>query len=133
MALSEQEKMFAVEYIKLGCGTGDAVKAAINAGYAQNTARFASQWLNESSQHKPTNKYKPELHAYIKELQGTKLNDKIKSVAEIQQWWGENVDNSELDMSTRVKCSELLVRSQGGFTDNIKGNLTVKAKLEDLL
>lgn len=124
MALSEQEKMFATEYVRLGCGTGDAVQAALNAGYAQSTARFASQWINENNQHKPTAKYKADLHAYIKELQATKLNKSIKGIEEIQLWWSDNVSNEELDMRDRMKSSELLVRSQGGFVDKVQAEVT---------
>lgn len=132
MALSEQEKMFATEYVRLGCGTGDAVQAALNAGYAQSTARFASQWINENNQHKPTAKYKADLHAYIKELQATKLDESIKGIKDIQLWWSKNVDDEELEMQYRMKSSEYLARSQGGFVDKVEGNLNV-VRLEDLI
>lgn len=129
MALSEQEKMFATEYVRLGCGKGDAVQAAINAGYAESTARFASQWINERNLHKPTTKYKPELHEYIKCLQGTKLDESIMGIKEIQMWWSENVRNENNDMSSRVKMTELLMRSQGGFVDRVQAEVQTETTI----
>ena len=43
MSLNEQEKKFAYEYIKNECV---ASKAALMAGYAESTAKYANEWLS---------------------------------------------------------------------------------------
>lgn len=67
----------------------------------------------------------------IEKAQEEIRSDNIKSVTEIQEWWSGNIDNDELDIKDRLKSSELLVRSQGGFLDNMK--VTGSVKLEDVL
>jgi thioredoxin-related protein len=100
---------------------GNMKKAMIDAGYsetyADKNARYLLGIIGEE----------------IKEIQEEIKSDKIKSVQDIQEWWSENIDDVTLDMSTRMKSSELLVRSQGGFIDTLKGDINVSNKLEDLL
>ena len=43
--MTARELRFAELYIQ----TGNAVKAAVGAGYSEKTARFASNWLNPQS------------------------------------------------------------------------------------
>lgn len=100
---------------------GNMKKAMIDAGYSETYADKNARYLLGI------------IGQEIKEEQDNIKNDGIKTVAEIQQWWSSLMDNEELDMNTRMKSSENLARSQGGFIDNIKGNLNVKTKLEDLL
>lgn len=100
---------------------GNMKKAMIDAGYSATYADRNSRYLLGI------------IGEQIREEQENIKSDAIKSVAEIQAWWSENIENEKLEMKDRLKSSELLVRSQGGFIDNIKGNLSVNAKLEDLL
>ena len=59
MALNYREEAFVDEFFK---NDGNCYAAAIAAGYAEKTARYASEWINEKNQEKPTKKnvYKPE-------------------------------------------------------------------------
>lgn len=100
---------------------GNMKKAMIDAGYSETYADKNARYLMGI------------IGKDIKAEQDKIKADEIKSVEDIQKWWSEIVDNDEQDMSYRVKCSENLVRSQGGFIDKLNGNLNVSTKLEDLL
>lgn len=118
MAKLNRQEQAKINYMKNG---GNMKKAMIDAGYSETYADRNSQYLLGI------------IGQEIKEEQDKLRSDEIKSVEEVQQWWSSHIDNEELDMNTRMKSSELLVRSKGGFIDNIKGNLNVTKKLEDLL
>lgn len=98
---------------------GNLKQAMIDAGYSPSYADSHAGYL--------WGIIGPEIEKAQEEIK----SDKIKSVEEIQEWWSGNIDNDELDIKDRLKSSELLVRSQGGFQDNMK--LNVSAKLEDVL
>ena len=53
MALNYREEAFVDEFFK---HDGNCYAAAIAAGYAEKTARYASEWINEKNQEKPTKK-----------------------------------------------------------------------------
>ena len=42
---------------------------------------------------------------------------KIMSPEQIRCWWSECVRDPELDLKDRLKFSELLMKSQGGFRE----------------
>lgn len=118
MALTVRQEKAMLNYKANG---GNMKKAMIDAGYSELYADRNSQYLLGI------------IGEQIKEEQEQIRCKKIKTVEEIQEWWSANVDNDELDIKDRLKSSELLVRSQGGFIDNLKGNINVSNKLEDLL
>lgn len=118
MALTIRQEKAMLNYKANG---GNMKKAMIDAGYSENYADRNSQYLLGI------------IGEQIKEEQKLIKCEKIKSVEEIQKWWSDNVDNDDLDIKDRIKSSELLVRSQGGFVDNLKGDINVSNKLEDLL
>lgn len=118
MAKLNRQEQTKINYMKNG---GNMKKAMIDAGYSETYADRNSKYLMGI------------IGEDIKAEQGKIKSDEIKTVEEIQKWWSENMDDTELDMSVRMKSSELLARSQGGFIDNLKGNLNVSTKLEDLL
>ena len=92
---------------------GNMKKAMIDAGYSETYADRNSKYLLGI------------IGEQIREEQNAIKSEKIKSVADIQEWWSGIIDNSEAETKDRIKCSELLVKSLGGFTDNvnIKGNI----------
>lgn len=67
MALNYRENLFVANYIKLG----EAYPAAIEAGYAESTAKEASKWINidtlKNPNEKERKKFKPEVYAAIME------------------------------------------------------------------
>lgn len=107
-----------INYMKNG---GNMKKAMIDAGYsetyADKNARYLMGIIGEE----------------IKGAQEELKVEGIKSVEEVQRWWSSLVDDENLDMNTRIKVSEDIVRSQGGFIDRLKGDVNISKKLEDLL
>ncbi len=98
---------------------GNMKKAMIDAGYSETYADRNSKYLMGI------------IGEQIKEQQDEIKNDKIKTVEEIQEWWSKIVDNPNEEKNHQIKCSELLVKSQGGFLDKVKVEGSIK--LEDLL
>ena len=98
---------------------GNMKKAMIDAGYSESYADRNSKYLLGI------------IGEDIKAQQDDICSEKIKSVKEIQEWWSGVVDDGCQDMNSRIKCSEMLARSQGAFVDNLK--VEVKTKLEDIL
>ena len=107
-----------INYMKNG---GNMKKAMIDAGYSETYADKNARYLMGI------------IGDEIKEGQNLLKAEGIKSVEEVQQWWSSLMDDPDVDMSTRMKASENIVRSQGGFIDRLKGDLNVSKKLEDLI
>lgn len=87
---------------------GNLMKAMIDAGYSESYANKNSQYLWGI------------IGPQIAEEQKAIKSEKIKTVAEVQERWSEWMDNDELTYSERIKCSELLAKSQGGFIDKLE-------------
>lgn len=112
MALRDQEKLFADQYIKLG----NATQAALAAGYSKNTAKDASRWINpdeekNAKKRKSKSKYKPELCKYIDEMMASKKKDLIADQDEVLQYLtsvlrGESQSTEIVVEGTGDGCSE---------------------------
>ena len=98
-----------INYMKNG---GNMKKAMIDAGYsetyADKNARYLMGIIGEE----------------IKEDQKNIRSDEIKSVENIQQWWSSLVDDPEMDMNTRMRASENIVKSRGGFIQKVEAEVT---------
>lgn len=90
---------------------GNMKKAMIDAGYSETYADKNARYLLGI------------IGEQIKEEQENIKSDKIKSVQEIQEWWSSNIDNEDIDMNSRMKSSELLVKSMGGFVDKVEAEV----------
>lgn len=100
---------------------GNMKKAMIDAGYSETYADRNSKYLLGI------------IGEQIKEQQDEIKSEKIKTVEQIQEWWSEIVDSPTEEKAHQIKCSELLVRSQGGFIDKVDVKGSVSVKLEDLI
>ena len=89
---------------------GNMKKAMIDAGYSETYADRNSKYL--------LGIIGPE----IRNTQDEIKSEKIKSVTEIQEWWTSVMDDDERDCGHRIKCSELLAKSQGAFVDKVELN-----------
>lgn len=89
---------------------GNMKKAMIDAGYSETYADRNSKYLMGI------------IGEQIKEEQDAIRSKNIKSVEEIQEWWAEMMDNSDAKDTDRIKCSELLAKSQGAFIDKVELN-----------
>ncbi len=85
MSLNYREEAFVDEFFK---HDGNCYAAAIAAGYAEKTARYASEWINEKNQEKPTKKtvYKPELVAAIEERREQLKSERVADAQEIMEF-----------------------------------------------
>lgn len=99
---------------------GNMKKAMIDAGYSENYADKNSRYLMGI------------VGQEIKAAQDTIKNEKIKSVAQIQEWWTNIMDDEDVDIRDKIKVSELLAKSQGGFIDKVEMNASVNNPLEHL-
>ena len=107
-----------INYMRNG---GNMKKAMIDAGYSETYADKNSRYLMGI------------IGDEIKETQKEIKSDEIKSVEEVQRWWSSLIDDEAADMNTKMRASENIVRSQGGFIDRLKGDVNMSKKLEDLL
>lgn len=109
MAKLNRQEQAKINYMRNG---GNMKKAMIDAGYsetyADKNARYLMGIIGEE----------------IKEEQEKIRSDEIKSVEEIQKWWSDNMSNEDLDINTRMKSSELLAKSQGGFIERVQAEVT---------
>lgn len=101
-------------YMKNG---GNMKKAMIDAGYSEKYADKNSRYLLGI------------VGEDIKTQQKNIQSSNIKSVKEIQEWWSEQMDNIENDMSIRMKASEHLAKSQGGFIDKIEADVKTEVNI----
>ena len=110
--ISPREEKLCQEYARNG---GQAGKAAIFAGYSQSFARTQIHTVLE----------RPHVKAYLKSITAKVEAEGIASIIDIQQFWTNiyqgKVDDGEYPakLSDRIKASELLAKSKGGFLDKV--------------
>lgn len=110
MAKLNRREQTKLNYMQNG---GNMKKAMIDAGYSESYATKNAQYLWDI------------IGQEIKAEQDAIKSDKIKSVVQIQEQWSEWMDSKELTMTEKIRVSELLAKSQGGFVENvsIRGNI----------
>lgn len=92
---------------------GNMKKAMIDAGYSESYADKNSRYLLAN------------IREQIQSEQAEIKAAGIKSVEDIQLWWSNMVENEEIDLRDRIRCSENLVKSQGGFMDKVQVNANI--------
>lgn len=102
--LTIKQKRFVEAY------TGNATRAALEAGYSQKTAYAIGQ----------ENLKKPIIAQAIKKREDKRLGKHIATREERQRFWSKMMENADRD-GDKLKASELLGRSEADFTDKIKG------------
>ncbi|MCA9401782.1 MAG: terminase small subunit [Candidatus Omnitrophica bacterium] len=101
--LSHKQKRF-IDFYK-----GNATEAAIEAGYSVKTAYSIGQ----------ENLKKPEI---IKEIQNRNMRESMPKIANRQQrqeFWSSVMNDVEVDLSVRLRASELLGKSEADFTEKL--------------
>lgn len=114
--MTDKEMKFAELYIQ----SGNAVKAAIGAGYSEKTARFASNWLNPL---KPT-KYKPELAEYIDRLNEQIRTENIMSATERQVMLSDIARDEGRPAVDRIRAIDTLNKMTGEYVAKIEGGIS---------
>lgn len=123
--MNDKEKKFAELYIQ----SGNAVKAALGAGYSEKTARFASNWLNPL---KPT-KYKPELAEYIDSLNEQIRSESIMSAEECQQQLTKIARDEHEKTAVRIKAIDTLNKMNGVYVKKVQASVETSPKLADVM
>lgn len=98
-----------INYMQNG---GNMKKAMIDAGYSETYADKNARYLMGI------------IGDEIQEEQNLLKGEGIKSVSDIQQWWSSLVDDEETDMNTRMRASENIVKSRGGFIQKVEAEVT---------
>lgn len=144
MALNEREKLFADLYIKYG----NAYQAALEAGYAQSTAKDSSKWINREILKKPNEKkkFKPEVREYIDARLAEKESKLVADQDEVLKYLtsvlrGESrsteiviegcCDGGSLaremekapSEKERLKAAELLGKRYGLYTEKVEADI----------
>ena len=126
MALNDKEKDFAYNYI----AEPNAYQAALNAGYKNNTAKYAYEWLEPTLSNSTTKRhlpYKKELHDFIKELRAEdeKKDNAILSRKEKKQILAEIARDTNISVADRIKAIDTDNKMDGEYTNNINigGNI----------
>ena len=121
MAKLNRREQTIMNYMQNG---GNIKKAMIDAGYSETYADRNSKYLLGI------------IGDEIKKAQENIRNDNIKSIEEVQQRWSEVMDDNEESTKNRLKASELLVKSKGGFIEKMevtaKEDPFDKLKVEEL-
>ena len=115
--LTPRQQKFCDEYLKHPV----AKDAAIKAGYSE---KYAGQ--NADKLLKNTN-----IKIYLNSIRGQINQTNIKSVEQVQEWWSSIMDDKEEATRDRLKASELLVKSKGGFVDRVDIEGTAKVVIVD--
>jgi phage terminase small subunit len=93
-------------------------QSAIKAGYAHNTANNADKLILGNSG----------VLAEVKLTRAVIRRKAVKTRVQRQEWWTSVVDDTNAAMPDRIRCSELLGRSEADFTDNIANTVEDQTK-----
>lgn len=99
---------------------GNMKKAMIDAGYSETYADKNSKYLLGI------------IGQQIQEEQASIKSEGIKTIEEVQQWWSQMIDNNKVENRDKIRCSELLVKSRGGFIDKMEIGTKSKNPFDDL-
>lgn len=121
--MTDKQKRFCEEYLK----DSNAIQAAIRAGYAPKTARYAAEWINEKNLQKPTKKFKRELRERIDNHLKEMSKDTIASAEEVLEFLTSVMRDDTESVKNRIKAGELMGKRHGLFKDtlNVQGAVPI--------
>jgi phage terminase small subunit len=113
------------KFVRLYCG--NATEAARLAGYYGDD--------NALAQIGHENLRKPYIAEAIQKRETEEMTPLIASRQDRQEFWTEVADNPILEMSERLRASELLAKSEGDFLTRVEhsGNIGVESWTDDQL
>ena len=121
--LNPREEQFCLEYLI----DRNAVQAAIRAGYAKSTARYAARWIQDENPQKPTLKKRvDEMTGKISQRTEITVADVLGELAKIAS------ADVEITEKSKIRALELLGKHLGMFTANADNSDTL-AKLDEVL
>ena len=104
--LTAKQQIFVMEYLN-DC---NATQAAIRAGYSSRTAYSIGQ----------ENLKKPEIRQAINTAMKERRSKLIATREQRQEFWTAVMTDTEQDMRSRLRASELLAKSEGDFTEKVQ-------------
>lgn len=106
--MTEKQRLFAEDYVKHGV----ARRAALAAGYSDKRAEQQGYSLLNDARFR-------HVQDYIAELRLAAKYEAVADLAELQTFWTRMVrgEVDDADMKDRLKSSELLGKSLGGFVE----------------
>ena len=116
--MNERQKRFA----ELFAASANATEAAVGAGYSPRTARSIGC----------ENLTKPDIVQYVKVLQSQFEGDRIADIEEIKSFWTGIMRDKQEKTESRLKASELLCRSAGGFIQEVKLDAEIDTTAEEV-
>lgn len=96
---------------------GNMKKAMIDAGYSESYADRNSKYLLGI------------IGEQIKAQQDEICQKKILSIGKIQEWWADIMCDEHQDPKDRIKCSELLAKSQGAFILKVEADVQTETTI----
>lgn len=106
--LTEKQRRFVEAYMGEACG--NATQAARIAGYKGNDKTLSVVGTE--------NLGKPSVAAAIQER--TESDPLVLTREQLQRWWSQVTRDDATTMKDRLRASELLGKSRGEFTDNVR-------------
>lgn len=95
----------------LGEALGNAEKSAVMAGYSPRYARGKAYKIVKREDFQ-------EYLKYLNSLAKEETEKEIATIADIQNFWTQVMNNGEIRVTDRIKASELLAKVQGAFKDD---------------
>lgn len=115
-----------IKFCQLYASTGNATMSYKKAGYKSKNPKSdeanASRLIRNDK-----------IASYLKELSKKTESSSIMTIKEVKEFWTKIAQSDEEKMLHRIKATELLVKSEGGFLDvqRVEGEITVKKGLND--
>ena len=104
--LTAKQQVFVMEYMN----DFNATRAAQAAGYSQRTAYSIGQRLLKNV----------EISQAINSAMTERKNQLIATREQRQEFWTAVMTDTEQDMRSRLRASELLAKSEGDFTEKVQ-------------
>jgi len=109
LALNERQQKFCEFYAK----GESATKAYMDAGYSTKSEGAAAVSSSKLLRN-------PKIVEEIAKLSVKTRTSAIATITEIKEFWTQTLQSVEEEMPHRLKASELLVKSEGGFLDKVE-------------
>lgn len=118
--MNQRKRAFCEAYLL----SGNATKAAVEAGYSSKTARSTGQRLLTFA----------DVQEYLEQRNKEISAANTADVEEIRRFWTATMRDGGARSGERLKASELLAKSYGAFLERvgIDGDISIQAAMRDL-
>lgn len=106
--MTQKQEKFIIVYMSNGGNASDAYRQAYS------TTNMQSQTIYNKAYELLQ---KDEIRVRLEELNLKIENDNIANIEEVQQFYTKTMRDEIIELKDRLKASELLMKSKGGFTE----------------